>query len=88
MCEVSDLFGYVTVYKDELLVREFNEYKAVYCGLCKSLGKEYGVLSRVILSYDCTFYALFLLFGRKVTIFFLILHQKVVLINIKNQNNG
>ena len=61
MCEVSDLFGYVTVYKDELLVREFNEYKAVYCGLCKSLGKEYGVLSRAILSYDCTFYALFLL---------------------------
>ena len=61
MCEVSSLFGYVTVYKDELLVREFNEYKAVYCGLCKSLGKEYGVLSRAILSYDCTFYALFLL---------------------------
>lgn len=61
MCEVSNLFGYVTIFKDELLVREFNEYKAVYCGLCKSLGKEYGVLSRAILSYDCTFYALFLL---------------------------
>lgn len=55
------MFGYVTVHKDELLVKEFNQYKAVYCGLCKRLGKEYGILSRFILSYDCTFYALLLL---------------------------
>lgn len=55
------MFGYVTVFKDDLLVREFNEYKAVYCGLCRALGKEYGKLSRLILSYDATFYALVLL---------------------------
>lgn len=54
------MFGYVTVFKYDLLVREFNEYKAVYCSLCKTLGKEYGVLTRFILSYDCTFYALLL----------------------------
>lgn len=55
------MFGYVTVQKDELLVREFNEYKSIYCGLCRTLGKEYSLLSRFILSYDCTFYALLLL---------------------------
>ncbi len=55
------MFGYVTVFKDELLVREFNEYKAVYCSLCKTMGKEYSRLSRFILSYDCTFYAVLLL---------------------------
>lgn len=55
------MFGYVTIYKDELLVREFNEYKSVYCGLCRTLGTEYSKLSRFILSYDCTFYALLLL---------------------------
>ena len=49
------MFGYVTIYKDELLVREFNEYKSVYCGLCRTLGTEYSKLSRFILSYDCTF---------------------------------
>ena len=33
-------------------------YKAVYCSLCKYLGKEYGILSRLTLSYDFTFLAL------------------------------
>ena len=55
------MFGYVRVYSDELLVREFEEYKAVYCGLCRRMGKEYSLFSRLILSYDCTFYAMLLL---------------------------
>lgn len=52
------MFGYVKVCKPELRVREYEEYKAVYCTLCKTLGKEYGVLSRGLLSYDATFYVL------------------------------
>ena len=52
------MFGYVKVCKPELRVREYEEYKAVYCTLCKTLGKEYGVLSRVLLRYDATFYVL------------------------------
>ncbi|MGN0571823.1 MAG: DUF5685 family protein [Candidatus Fimenecus sp.] len=52
------MFGYVKVCKPELRVREYEEYKAVYCTLCKTLGKEYGLLSRVLLSYDATFYVL------------------------------
>lgn len=52
------MFGYVRPYKPELLVREYAQYKAVYCQLCRVLGQEYGPLARFALSYDCAFYAL------------------------------
>lgn len=55
------MFGYVTVDKSEMLMKDFETYKALYCSLCKQLGKDYSFLSRFILSYDCTFYALVLL---------------------------
>lgn len=62
VCEEGDfVFGYIRPRKSELLVREYEQYKAVYCSLCKQLGKSYGVLSRLTLSYDCTFYALVLM---------------------------
>ena len=52
------MFGYVRPHRGELLVREYQQYKAVYCQLCRQLGKDYGVLARLTLSYDCTFYAM------------------------------
>lgn len=52
------MFGYVRPFKPEMLVKEFELYKSVYCGLCRQLGKDYGIFSRLILSYDCTFLAL------------------------------
>lgn len=55
------MFGYLQVQKSELLVREFEAYKAVYCGLCKQMGKDYSFVSRLTLSYDCTFYAMLLM---------------------------
>ena len=55
------MFGYLRIQKSELLVREYESYKAVYCGLCKQLGKDYSFLTRMILSYDCTFYAMLLM---------------------------
>ena len=55
------VFGYLQVQKSELLVREWEAYKAVYCGLCKQMGKDYSFLTRLSLSYDCTFYAMLLL---------------------------
>jgi len=55
------VFGYIRPQKSELLVREYEQYKGVYCSLCRQLGKSYGVVSRLTLSYDCTFYALMLL---------------------------
>ena len=55
------MFGYLQIHKDELKVKEYEAYKSVYCGLCKQLGKDYGFLTRFILSYDCTFYAILLM---------------------------
>lgn len=55
------MFGYLQIQKSELLVREAEAYKAVYCGLCRQMGKDYSGLTRFTLSYDCTFYAMFLM---------------------------
>ncbi|MEE1017002.1 MAG: DUF5685 family protein [Ruminococcus sp.] len=55
------MFGYLQIRKDELKVKEYEAYKSVYCGLCKQLGRDYGFLTRLILSYDCTFYAILLM---------------------------
>ena len=52
------MFGYVKAYKPELRIKEFEFYKAVYCSLCRDLGKKYGLVSRFSLSYDFTFLAL------------------------------
>lgn len=52
------MFGYVRPFKGEMLVKEYDAYKGVYCALCRALGEHYGRLSRMALSYDCTFYAL------------------------------
>ena len=52
------MFGYVQPAKGQLRVCEYELYKAVYCGLCKQLGRRYGPFSRLSLSYDFTFLAL------------------------------
>lgn len=58
------MFGYVNINKAELKLREYNLYKAFYCGLCKTLHDEYGVGSKLLLSYDCTFIAILLSLAR------------------------
>ncbi len=52
------MFGYVRIAKPELKVKEYETYKAVYCSLCRELGRTYGLWSRFTLSYDFTFLAL------------------------------
>lgn len=52
------MFGYIKPFKPEMKIREFDTYKAIYCGLCKQLGKIYGPFSRFTLSYDYTFLSL------------------------------
>ncbi len=59
------MFGYIKIEKSELLVREYEAYKAVYCGLCRQMGRDYSFVSRFILSYDCTFYAIVLMSLRR-----------------------
>ncbi len=53
------MFGYVTINKPELKIKEYEAYKGVYCTLCKEMGKEYGLLSRFLLSYDGAFYVMY-----------------------------
>lgn len=52
------MFGYVRIFKPELKIREFDQYQGVYCSLCRRLGKKYGFVARMSLSYDFTFLAL------------------------------
>lgn len=49
------MFGYVKINKPEMKVKEYEAYRGLYCSLCRSLGKNFGVLSRLTLSYDVTF---------------------------------
>ncbi len=52
------MFGYIRAAKGDLRVKELEFYKAVYCTLCKTMGKQYSPFSRFTLSYDFTFLAL------------------------------
>ena len=52
------MYGYVRVHAPELKVREQEYYRAVYCGLCRTMGKCTGQCSRMTLSYDMTLFAL------------------------------
>jgi hypothetical protein len=52
------MFGYVMPDKPDLKIKEFELFKAYYCGVCKSIGKRYGLLPRLTLNYDSTFLAL------------------------------
>ena len=54
------MLGYVEAFKSELKLREFEIYRGYYCGLCKTLGSEYGQIYRKGLSYDMAFLAIFL----------------------------
>lgn len=52
------MFGYVRPQVSSLRVREYEWYRAVYCGLCRAMGSVSGQVSRLTLSYDFTFLAL------------------------------
>lgn len=52
------VFGYVTPDKGEMKVREYECYRAVYCGLCMQLKADYGFVSRMLLNYDLVTVAL------------------------------
>ncbi|MGI6778320.1 MAG: DUF5685 family protein [Acetivibrionales bacterium] len=52
------MFGYVLPEKPELKIREYEMFRAYYCGVCKSIGKRYGQISRLTLNYDSAFLAI------------------------------
>ena len=56
--EGKGLFGYVKPVARELKVKEYEFYKATYCGICRAMKKHTGTLSNIMLSYDSVFLAL------------------------------
>ena len=55
------MYGYIRPDKGELRVREYELFRAVYCGLCETLRQRYGFLTRFVVNYDMTFLAMVLL---------------------------
>lgn len=49
------MFGYVRYDLPNLYVKDLMLYKAMYCGLCKGIGKACGSIARMGLTYDVAF---------------------------------
>ena len=54
------MFGYVRPLKSELKVGEYERFKSIYCGLCRTLREHCGLLTNASLSYDFVFLAMLL----------------------------
>ena len=54
------MFGYVVMNKPEIKFKDFDLYRAFYCGLCRELRERYGIPGQITLTYDMTFVILLL----------------------------
>lgn len=54
------MFGYVTPFKMEMKIKDYEKFKAYYCGLCNSIKSNFGNIPRLTLNYDMTFLAVLL----------------------------
>lgn len=54
------MFGYVRPYRPELKCKDFDLYRATYCGLCRAMRRRHGPLAPMFLNYDFTFLTLLL----------------------------
>ena len=50
------MFGYVTIRKDDLKVKDYNKYQAYYCGLCQDIKEAYGKKGQAMLTFDISFH--------------------------------
>lgn len=53
------MFGYVIPDKMNMFVKDYYNYKAYYCGLCKRIGKDCSQLMRISTNYDMVFFDMF-----------------------------
>lgn len=53
------MLGYIRTDAPELRLRDSECYRAIYCGLCRQMGKCTGQCSRLALSYDFAFLSAF-----------------------------
>ena len=49
------MFGFVVANPEKLDEDQRTHYRAVYCGLCRALGREHGFIDRFTLTYDLAF---------------------------------
>lgn len=54
------MFGYIVVNPKALAEDRQQRFRAMYCGLCRTLRKRHGLVTSAALSYDLTFLALLL----------------------------
>lgn len=54
------MFGYVKTDLPNMYVKDTVLYKAMYCGLCKGIGRVCGQKARLVLNYDLTFLSVLL----------------------------
>ncbi len=53
------MFGYVNIDKPNIMFKDYDTYKAYYCGLCKTLGTHHSSqLMRFSVNFDITFLTL------------------------------
>lgn len=49
------MFGYIGPDTPYLFIKDETLYKALYCGVCRGISKECGLMARTALSYDIAF---------------------------------
>lgn len=54
------MFGYVRPVREELKCKDFDLYRATYCGLCRTMRKRCGWMAPMVLNFDFTFLAVLL----------------------------
>ena len=54
------MFGYIRPLKGELKVRQYEDYRSLYCGMCHTLARRCGPAARWTVNYDFTFLAMLL----------------------------
>ncbi len=54
------MFGYIVPEKPEMKIKDYELFRAYYCGVCRSIGRRQGQLKRFMLNYDSAFLAVLL----------------------------
>lgn len=54
------MFGYIVINQPELKIKDYETYRAYYCGVCHSLKERHGKIGQLTLSYDMTFLSVLL----------------------------
>ncbi len=57
---LAEMFGFVQIRKAECRIKDYEKYRAYYCGLCRVLNERFGTAGRITLTYDMTFLVILL----------------------------